>query len=173
MAETAVSTKTSESAAVGRERIQPFPPSRFFSLSPIAMMREASDEMERMFQGIRSGAALDAWVPTMDIQRCNGNLIVSAELPGLKKEDIKIEVSSDALVIEGERKQEHKEDHDGFHRYERSYGKFFRSVPLPEGAKADQVKAELTDGVLKISVPVPESKQKTRQVEISSQEGKK
>ena len=72
-----------------------------------------------------------------------------------------------ALIIQGERKQEHKEDHEGFHRWERSYGQFYRSIPLPEGAKTDQAKAELTDGVLKVSVPVAETKKKTtRQVPI-------
>jgi len=93
--------------------------------------------------------------------------IVTAELPGLKKEDVKVELTEDALIIQGERKQEHKEDHEGFHRWERSYGQFYRSIPLPEGAKTDQAKAELTDGVLKVSVPVPEAKKKTtRQVPI-------
>jgi len=92
---------------------------------------------------------------------------VTAELPGLKKEDVKVELTEDALIIQGERKQEHKEDHEGFHRWERSYGQFYRSIPLPEEAKTDQAKAELTDGVLKVSVPVAETKKKTtRQVPI-------
>ena len=94
----------------------------------------------------------------VDVQRCDGTFTVTAELPGLQKDEVKVEMLDKELVIEGERKREHKEDHEGYHRYERSYGKFYRSVPLPEGVKADQVKAELNEGVLKISMPVAEAK---------------
>jgi len=97
---------------------------------------------------------------------------VTAELPGLKKEEVKVELSDDSLIIEGERKREHKEDHEGFHRWERSYGRFYRSIPLPEGAKRDRLKAELSDGVLKVSLPVPESKKKRTQVAIEEKETK-
>lgn len=163
MAEAVVTKKAPVSSALTAANESP----SLTSLSPFAAMRDLSDEMERMLRGVRSRADIEAWIPTMDIERCNGNLVVSAELPGLKKDDIKLEVSDDALVIEGERKQEHKEDHEGYHRWERSYGKFYRSILLPEGAKTDQVKAELKDGVLKVSIPVPETQQKTRQVAIS------
>ena len=113
-----------------------------------------------------SSTQLEPWTPTVDIQQCNGDLVVTVELPGLKKEDVKVELTDDSLVIQGERKHEHKEDHEGFHRWERSYGQFYRSIPLPEGAKTDQAKAELTDGVLKVSVPVPETKKKPRQIPV-------
>lgn len=146
-----------------------FPVGRFFGVSPFAMMREFSDEMDRMF---RSGAAetpaVQAWTPAVDVQRCNGNLVVTAELPGLRKEEVKVEMTDKALIIEGERRQEHKEDHKGYHRFERSYGKFYRSIPLPEGVKADQAKAELADGVLKISVPAPEAKPAARQIPVAA-----
>ncbi len=103
----------------------------------------------------------------MDVQSCNGTMVVSAELPGLKKDDVKVEVSGDMLVIEGERTREHKEDHAGYHRWERSYGRFYRSIPLPEGAKTDQVKAELKEGILKVFIPVPEMNQESRRVAIT------
>lgn len=148
-----------------------FPIGRFFGLSPFAMMREFSEEMDRAFRG--NGGSLEAWAPAVDIQRCNGDLVVTAELPGLKREEVKVEVTDDALIIEGERKREHKEDHEGYHRYERSYGKFYRSIALPEGAKTDQAKAELNDGVLKISVPAPEAKKKARQIEVEQGAEKK
>jgi len=86
---------------------------------------------------------------------------------------VKVEVTDDALIIEGERKREHKEEQEGYHRYERSFGRFYRSIPLPEGAKPDQAKAELNDGVLKISVPAPEVKKKVRQIAVEQGTEKK
>lgn len=148
-----------------------FPVGRFFGLSPFAMMREFTDEMDRVFGG--HTPAMQGWAPAVDIQRCNGDLVVKAELPGLKKEEVKVEMTEHTLIIEGERKREHKEDHEGFHRYERSYGNFYRSIPLPEGAKTDQVKAELTDGVLKVSIPIPEAKKNVREVKIEGPAGEK
>ena len=141
-----------------------FPVGRLFSLNPFAVMREFSDEMDRMFREV--SPTQEAWAPLMDIQRINGDLLITAELPGLKKEEVKVEMTDDALIIEGERKREQKEEHKGYQHFERSYGKFYRSIPLPAGAKTDQVKAELNDGVLKVSVPVTEVKKKVREVAI-------
>ena len=142
-----------------------FPFSRSFGWEPFGLLRELSQEMDRAFRG-PAGTQLETWAPAVDVQQCDGDLVVTAELPGLKKDDVKVELTDDALIIQGERKQEHKEDHEGYHRWERSYGKFYRSIPLPEGAKTDQAKAELTEGVLKVSVPVPETKKKSRQIPI-------
>ena len=109
-------------------------------------MREFTREMDRAFRGLAPSIETEPWTPAIDIQQCNGTLTVTADLPGLKKDEVKVEVTDDALIIEGERKREHKEDHEGYHRWERSYGHFYRSIPLPEGAKTDQVKAELQRG---------------------------
>jgi len=155
-----------EAAAPGAVFRPIFPFGRYFGLGPFGLMRELNDEMEHFFRGGFAGVRPEAWAPAVDIQQCNGNLVVTAELPGMKKEDVKVEVSEGALTIEGERKFEHKEDHEGYHRWERSYGKFYRSIPLPEGAKTDQAKAELTDGVLKVSLPVPVVKQKVREIPV-------
>jgi len=141
-----------------------FPVGRFFGLSPFAMMREFTDEMDRVFRG--TAPALKAWAPTVDIQKVNGNLLVTAELPGLKKEEVKVELTENALIIEGERKREHTEEKEGYHRYERSYGNFYRSIPLPEGYKADMTKAELSEGVLKVTIPIPEEKKNVREVKV-------
>jgi len=143
---------------------------RFFGVRPFALMREFTDEMDRMFKGapFGEGAELAAWAPTVDITKCNGDLVVTAELPGLKKEEVKVEMTEDALIIEGERKREHKTDHEGFHRLERSYGKFYRLIPLPKEVKTDAVKAELNEGILKITIPVAEAKPKTREVPIAA-----
>lgn len=151
-----------------------FPAGRFFGLSPfatMAMMREFSEEMERLYRA--NGPALEAWTPTVDVQRSNGDFVVTAELPGLKKEEVKVGVTDDALIIEGERKREHKVEQERYCRYERNFGKFYRSIPLPEGAKPDQAKAELNDGVLRISVPAPEVKKKVRQIAVEQGTEKK
>jgi HSP20 family protein len=131
------------------------------------MMREFANEMDRMIRGDGSATESESWTPAMDVQQCNDSLIVSAELPGLKKEDVKVEVNDDSLVIQGERKQQHQEDHPGYHRWERNYGRFYRAIRLPEGAKADQVKAELKDGILAVSIPVPEAQKKSRQIPVA------
>jgi len=163
-------TKKSDVPAQSRTNdvFQPMLPfGRLFGLSPFAMMREFTDEMDQMFRTNGSETALQGWSPAVDVQRCNGNLVVSAELPGLKKEDVKVEATDDSLTIHGERKQEHKEDHEGYHRWERSYGQFYRAIALPEGAKTDQMKAELKDGVLKVTVPVPETSKKAKQIPVA------
>jgi len=145
---------------------------RLFGMSPFALMREFTDEMDRAFRdmtpGMESSAELAAWSPVMDVRKCNGDLVITAEVPGLKKDEVKVELTGDELVIQGERKREHEEDHEGYHRFERSYGQFYRSVTLPEGARQDRVKAELQDGVLKVSVPVSQTEKKSREVPIET-----
>jgi len=142
-----------------------FPVGRFFgtnswamnpwAMNPWAMMLEFSNEMDRMF---RTNPATETWAPAVDVRRCNGDMVVTAELPGMQKDEVKVQVTDNALIIEGERKREHKEDHEGYHRFERSYGNFYRAIPLPEGAKGDLAKAELHDGILKVTVPAPAAK---------------
>ena len=142
---------------------------RFFGLSPFALMREFTYEMDRLFRAVPT-AETELFAPPLDVKVANGNLVVTADLPGLKKEDVKIEVTDKALTIEGERKSEVKEEKTGFRKIERSYGKFYREIPLPKGAKVDLTKAEMADGVLTITLPIPET-EKARAIPI--EEGKK
>jgi HSP20 family protein len=143
-----------------------FPFGRSLGLSPFSWMRELTREIDRTFRGLAPLTESEPWVPAIDVQQCNGTLMITAELPGLKKNEVKVEVSDDALIIEGDRGREHKEDHEGYHRWERSYGHFYRSIPLPEGAKTDQAKAELSEGVLRVSLPVEEVKRQIRQIAV-------
>ena len=153
--------------ARANESIVPMLPfDSWFGVSPFGLMRQFSDEIDRMLRGATRGADIDSWSPVIDVHQSGGALIVAAELPGLKREDVKVELTDDALILEGERKREEKEDQEGYHRWERSYGRFYRAIPLPEGARTDQVKAELKDGVLKVSIPIPETKKKLREVPI-------
>jgi HSP20 family protein len=136
-------------------------------LSPLTMMRDFSREMDRMFNtSFGPGAETGTWWPAVECKKTNGTLLVTAELPGLKKEDVKVEVTDNALVIEGERKFETKKEEEGYFQTERSYGKFVRSIPLPEGCKPEEIKAELANGVLEVKVPVAETKHTMRRVPI-------
>jgi HSP20 family protein len=96
-----------------------------------------------------------AWNPGIDVFERDNRLVTKIDLPGLKKEDIKVEVTDGHLAISGERKREEEEKGEQFYRCEREYGSFYRAVPLPEGVKLEDVKATFGDGVLEVSVPLP------------------
>ena len=152
-------------------------PAEFFSSNPFALMRRMSEEMDRnfshFFAGQSSGHGLGIWSPAIEVEEHNGQLEVHAELPGLKAEDVKVEVTDDALVIRGERKSEREHRHGQAYRSERRYGEFYRSIPLPQGVEAEKAKAEFHDGVLQVTVPVPQQqKEKRREIPIHSGESK-
>src|SRR5438067_9062012 len=121
-----------------------------FTANPFSLMRRMSEEMDRTFGRFfgqaAGGGGLSGWYPAVDVTERNGQLQVHAELPGLKPEDVKVEVTDDSLVIQGERKSEHEENQGGVYRSERRYGQFYREIPLPEGAKADEAKAQVNNG---------------------------
>jgi HSP20 family protein len=129
--------------------------------------------MDKAFSGVSSEELkLANWVPAIEMKEANGNLVVTAELPGINKEDVNVEVSERTLTIQGERKTEKKEEKEGLYRSERSYGRFYRSILLPDTAKTDQIKAEMHDGVLELKVPLTESK-RARQIPVSAAGGAK
>jgi len=108
------------------------------------------------------------WMPDVEIFHRDSELVVRADLPGLKKDDVKIDVMDDRLTIQGERRHEHEDKQEGFYRSERSYGSFYRQVVLPTGAMTDQAKASFKDGVLEITMPAPpESARRGRRLEIA------
>lgn len=148
-------------------------PQDLFTMNPFAMMRRLSEEMDRAFGtsfGLWRGTGEETgtWMPAIEVHQEKDNLVVSADLPGLSKENVRVECTDEGLVIEGDRKQEHEETRGGYHRSERSYGHFYRMIPLPEGAQVDKAKAEFKDGVLKVHVPVPEQKSKAREIPIQT-----
>jgi HSP20 family protein len=153
--------------------------------NPFALMRRFTEEMDRMFGGFgfdggRFGFPALAeftsglgelgqavWSPQVEIFERDGKLVVRADLPGLKKEDFKVEVVNDTLIIQGKREQAQEEERDGFYRSERSYGTFQRAIPLPEGANIEQASAKFQDGVLEITMPAPQRvQQQGRQIQI-------
>lgn len=143
-----------------------------FAVNPFALMREFTEEMDRVFGAAPRGAGNGAaWAPTIEVKEKEGKLLVTAELPGVKKEDVKVHIEGDTLIVEGERKQEKEEKREGYYHSERSYGTFYRSIPLPEGAKPELTAAQFNNGVLEVTVPLPEAKVKCQEIPI--QEGPK
>jgi len=102
-----------------------------------------------------TGLDLAAWAPPIEVFQRGDRLVVRADLPGLSKDDVQVEVTDDAVTIRGERHREHEERREGYYHSERSYGGFFRSVPLPEGVEADKAEANFRDGVLELTMPAP------------------
>lgn len=151
--------------------------------SPFQMLERFADEMDRVFDDFgfgrrgflpRLGTAwprlprTEQWLPDVEVLQRNNDLVVRADLPGLGKDDVKVDITEDTLTIQGERKREHEEEKAGVYRSERSYGSFYRSVALPEGAMTDQAKATFKDGVLEITMPAPpESVKRGRRLEIA------
>jgi HSP20 family protein len=129
-------------------------------------------EMNRLFDGFfgtgpgnRNGASLRRWIPAMDLVESGDDLILRADLPGMREEDVAIEIKDNVLTVSGERRSEHEEEGESFYRAERAFGSFSRSLTLPEGVEPDSVRANFTDGVLEVRVPKPRER-KPHRVEI-------
>jgi HSP20 family protein len=105
------------------------------------------------------------WAPSVDISETDKEYLVKAELPGVKKEDVKITAHNGVLTIEGERKVEHETKDEKHHRVERYYGKFSRSFTLPEGVAADRISADGKEGVITVHLPKSEVK-KPKAIEV-------
>ena len=95
------------------------------------------------------------WTPAVEVLERGDKLLVRAELPGVSKDDVSVDITDDVLTIEGERRQESEDRGEGFYRSERSYGHFVRSIPLPEGVDSEKADAKFKDGVLEITLPAP------------------
>jgi HSP20 family protein len=132
-------------------------------LQPFGFFGELEDEMQRFFRWpfalaptfLPTFPRVTAWAPRMDIFNKNGTIVLKAELPGLKKEDVHVEVMGEDLIISGESNGETEVKEEDYYRTERSYGSFYRRMPLPAGITAEQVEATLTDGVLEVKIPKP------------------
>ena len=128
-------------------------------------LEDIQDEINRMFEGIAgvpdSDSKLPRLYPSVDLSENKDSFVLKAELPGMKKEDVKVTLQNNILTISGEKKQEQEEKGKTFHRIERSYGSFNRTVALPVAVKTDAIKADFKDGVLTVELPkVEEAKPK-------------
>jgi HSP20 family protein len=116
--------------------------------------RDMDRAFDRFFEGwpFRLADGGRAWAPSVDISETAKRVVVKAEVPGMDAKDIEITITGDILTIRGERKQEKEEKEENFHRIERSYGTFSRSIRLPAEVETDKVDATYRDGVLKIAM---------------------
>jgi HSP20 family protein len=155
------------------------------------MMDRFVNEMDRVFDDVFGGgwltprfgrswlrspwrSDLEGWAPELEVFHRNNELVVRADLPGLTKDDIKVDVTEDRITLQGERKREHQEEKEGVYRSERSYGSFYREIPLPEGTITEQAKANFKDGVLEITMPAPpEQVRRGRRLEIAEETSSK
>ena len=110
---------------------------------------------DTFFGGRLANGATPRWVPAMDLVETDDHLVLRADLPGLDKDDVNIEIKDGVLTVSGERQAEHEERKDGYHRVERAYGGFSRSLSLPQGIDAEQVQADFDKGVLEVRIPKP------------------
>lgn len=149
---------------------------------PRAFMRRVFPDFDRFFDAVEWPVARlgkpfadAAWVPPVEAFERDRRLTVRVELPGMKKEEIGVTFTGEALTIEGERKLENEEKKNEWHRTERTYGRFVRTVAVPEGVKATDITATFEDGVLEILIPLPEAAAApvSRKVEITGAEEKK
>lgn len=128
-------------------------------------------EMNRVFDeffGERQGdMAQCTWTPMVDVSETDAELKIRAELPGLTQENIEIHLQDNVLTLQGEKKQEQKEERENFHRVERCYGTFSRSFSLPANVKTDAIQATFKNGVLLITLPKVEEA-KPKKIEIST-----
>ena len=140
---------------------------------PFTLLRQMASDFDGMFgpswPSFRTGGMTGAfnWAPEIDVFQKDNRLVTKVDLPGMKKEDVTVEVVDGCLAISGERKREAEEKRDEFYRSEREYGSFYRAVALPQGAELDDVKATFADGVLEVSIGLPAAPDaNARKVEI-------
>lgn len=139
---------------------------------PFKDMVSLRDEIDNLFNDFfrktpeEKMSPHDIWYPALDIEESNDKIKVIAEVPGMKKEEIKLTVSEGQLIIQGERKFEKEEKDKTYHRIERSYGKFRRTISLPKDLEVDKAKATYEQGILKVDIP-KSKKTKPKEIDIT------
>ena len=166
-----ITTRGSDRSGLAR-RHEGFGTSDLLSLNPFTMMRRLSDEMDRAFAttfGLSRGMSeTGLWSPLIEVTDSGNGLEVTAELPGMNKNDVKLECTNEGLIIQGEKRHTGGSNEGGVYRSERTFGRFYRTIALPEGIDTNSAKAEFKDGVLTVRLPYTESHRSSRQIPISS-----
>ncbi|HUF02558.1 MAG TPA: Hsp20/alpha crystallin family protein [Aridibacter sp.] len=141
---------------------------------PFRELRSLQDEMNRLFMTnvprsvAQEDLASGGWSPSVDIYESENEIILEAELPGMKREDFEVSIENNVITLKGKREFEKKEEGDNYHRVERSYGAFTRSFSLPRTVSAENTTADFRNGVLKVSLPKKEEA-KARRIEVSGE----
>lgn len=159
----------------------PPPTPRYPVSSPFAMLQKFSEDIDRLMEGVMpvfggtfpvprmmtmpSKGVPMPWAPRIDVSQKADALIVSADLPGLTKDDIKVDITPGMLTLHGERKEEKETKGQGFHHAERTYGAFYRDIPLPEGVIVEKAAVTFKNGVLTITIPTA-AKAGARRLEV-------
>jgi HSP20 family protein len=142
---------------------------------PLRELNSLQSEMNRLFNTVfdtpsgTSGNVLRRWMPAMDLVESGDHFVLRADLPGMSEDDVNIEFEDGTLTVSGGRKAEHEDSNEGFHRVERSFGSFSRSLTLPQGIDPEAVTASFDRGVLEIRIPKPEQR-KPRKIAIGGQD---
>jgi HSP20 family protein len=141
--------------------------------SPFSFMRRFGEGMEQLFAEFAGGGLMPRnfgeianWTPQIEVFQKDRQLVIRADLPGLSKNDVQVELRDDSVIIRGERQEERKEEREGFYRTERTYGTFYRVIPLPAGVDTTKATANFRDGVLEITMPAEEGETRGRQLQI-------
>ena len=121
---------------------------------PFAELAEMRSRFDRLFSDLADGEGRE-WTPAIDVVRDNGHLVVRANVPGIKPDELEIKVVHDVLTISGEHEETKEETDKTFVRRERRYGAFSRSMPLPQGVDPKKIDAKTDDGVLVVTIPLP------------------
>ena len=167
------------------QQLQRWSPTSATFNDPFELMTRMSEEMDRTFDhfwrdfGLPRRSRLarglfsrhsqhDVWAPRVEAFQKGDRFIVRAEIPGVKKNDVQVELNDDALTIRGERREEREEEREGFFQSEREYGQFYRVIPLPEGTIGESAKASFRDGILEVSMQAaPAETRHGRRLEIA------
>ena len=177
----AASTEAPQPASTStRESIRRASPA-WHGQDPLLALKRFTDQLDRWAFGsgfdwprasVPGGRTmrLTEWMPQIESFQQGDEFVVRADLPGIEKKDIAVEVEDNALIIQGERSDSHDRREEGYFASERSYGRFSRVVPLPEGAITDSVKASYKDGVLEVVMKAPPREvSRGRRIEISDE----
>src|SRR5262245_5266350 len=151
-------------------------------LSPFGMMRRFADEMDRVFDRMFEGTGptglerftpwqlSERFSPEVDILERDGKLVITDYLTVMTKDDVKVDITDGAVLIEGERKYQHEEHEEGVYRAERGFGHFRRQIPLPEGVKTDTATAKFKNGVLEVTIEAPQLTKGRRRIQVQGEE---
>lgn len=133
---------------------------------PFSDLGELRQRFDQMFREMGAGGEGN-WTPSVDVLRKNGNVVLRADLPGIKPDEVKVTVEDDVLTVSGEHSEESEEEEGSYMRRERRFGSFSRSMSLPAGVKAEDIESTTKDGVLEVTIPLPQAEEK-KPVEIET-----